>query len=888
MTERSGQPYGAFLSYNHKDAEIAAWFQSRLERFRAPRALVRGFGDGEAPSRAIGRVYRDSTDFAAGGRLDDSIRKALDVSSRLVVLCSDASAQSQYVNKEIEYFIGLGRSDAIYPVIVGGEPPSCFPPALLALGEPIAADAREQRRQTAFQKLIAGMLGVGHDDLIQRLAVAQRWKIRAAIGMAAAFALIGMVAVWFAFAAQRSAQLARTNEARALDSERVAVRERNYAKVAQLDAEAQKRIAERERDQAVLARQREVAQRERADMEKRAANEQRRIAEIQRDQANYNQIQAQLALARVNVSKGDWLGTAEVARQVLGTSFANASQRRSAEGILAEAEHNDLRLLTFHMPIPPEDTPPEGYRFNVVIEPSGRYVLLSGNSTSIIDLEANQISHRFPKLNFDGSAYFDPKGMSFVLPSYPKSRCITLFTYQVSECEGRLFKTYDDYVSTGESYSIDIGSGKKSTISAARGARQIWFNLKKTYALTQSFNGLAVLWKLDSPEAKAVMRISNTAQRGSFEAPFAFDDQDQMFAISPVAGEIIVSDLTTGATKTIVDRFQYLEALAINSRTHKVVAIDEALNVRTWRVEAKNARWARKFADKVRLAAFDPKNDVVAVVDEKNTVHAYRIASEAEISSFSFQPHIRSMGIAGNIIVLGHANGAVSFIDLKLAKVTRLDNAHADTVQAIAFSADGTRVATGGSDDRINVYDSATQKTICAIRADSGTTVLTFPDAANARLVAADAERILAWNIEKCEKVFIENGNSSTVVSQMVFDRTGQMIANDQGEIKFGLRGSRMQLIGVKLPQSAAAISLASGGMIVGRDGLLRLLDLKQHSIVAELHLLVAPILGAAISREGKEILYWDEGRVMIEEVEMPNTTGTPASSGAISVKGRE
>jgi tetratricopeptide (TPR) repeat protein len=105
----------------------------------------------------------------------------------LIVICSPTAARSRWVDQEVETFKKLGRSDAIYCLIVGGDPGTagseqdCFPPTLRILydgngqklespAEPIAADVRGDGRRVAGLKIIAGLLGVGLDDLRQREA----------------------------------------------------------------------------------------------------------------------------------------------------------------------------------------------------------------------------------------------------------------------------------------------------------------------------------------------------------------------------------------------------------------------------------------------------------------------------------------------------------------------------------------------------------------------------------------------------------------------------------------------------------------------------------------------------------------------------------------------
>ena len=119
------------------------------------------------------------------------IKNALEESSHLIVICSPNSAKSKWVNEEIKYFKQLGRSGNIFCFIIGGipnisetgrpDPQECFPDAVryeidkdgnLTSNpiEPIAADCRDERdgKKNAIIKLIAGLIGVGFDQLKQR------------------------------------------------------------------------------------------------------------------------------------------------------------------------------------------------------------------------------------------------------------------------------------------------------------------------------------------------------------------------------------------------------------------------------------------------------------------------------------------------------------------------------------------------------------------------------------------------------------------------------------------------------------------------------------------------------------------------------------------------
>ncbi len=191
-----GQPddtprYYAFLSYSHTDTPHADWLHKAIERFAVPSGLIgRVTGMGEVP-RTLAPIFRDRHELAASSDLGQTIRAALKQSRFLLVLCSPAAAQSRWVNEEILTFKKLHGDRRVLAAIVGGEPwasqiegregEECFPPALREKidrkgqstgkrAEPIAADLRAARdgREAGKLKLVAGMLGLGLDDLVRR------------------------------------------------------------------------------------------------------------------------------------------------------------------------------------------------------------------------------------------------------------------------------------------------------------------------------------------------------------------------------------------------------------------------------------------------------------------------------------------------------------------------------------------------------------------------------------------------------------------------------------------------------------------------------------------------------------------------------------------------
>lgn len=267
--------YWAFLSYSHQDnlsvrtdgsrdcVRWAEWLHKELETYRIPTEFLnRQTRTGESMPRRFFPVFQDEKELPINADLGESIRVALERSRFLIVICSPRSAVSRYVNEEVRYFKQMGRGHHILTLMVDGEPNAswgqkagappqieCFCPALrhpLGLDglediqrfdpqEPIAGDVRiklsEQIREATNAdvrhghravleqmklKLIAGLIGVGFDELVQRdkvrtleesrrqARVLRRWLIAVS-----ALALMALVAGGVAFTQKRRADAAR-------------------------------------------------------------------------------------------------------------------------------------------------------------------------------------------------------------------------------------------------------------------------------------------------------------------------------------------------------------------------------------------------------------------------------------------------------------------------------------------------------------------------------------------------------------------------------------------------------------------------------------------------------------------------------------------------------
>jgi TIR domain-containing protein len=209
--------YWAFISYSHRDAGFGRKIHRRLENYVLPARLVdQETRQGKVPRR-LAPIFRDRDELPAAHNLTAEVRAALKASRSLVVICTPTAAQSTWVAREIELFRELHPDRPILAALVKGEPEDSFPDAMRQAGadgaiiEPLAADFRTDGDGTrpALLKLVAGIVGIGLDQLVQRDAQRNLRRVMAVTVLAGITVLIMALLTAFALIARSEAEQQR-------------------------------------------------------------------------------------------------------------------------------------------------------------------------------------------------------------------------------------------------------------------------------------------------------------------------------------------------------------------------------------------------------------------------------------------------------------------------------------------------------------------------------------------------------------------------------------------------------------------------------------------------------------------------------------------------------
>ncbi len=219
--------YNAFISYRHAplDSAIAEHVQHSLERFTIPDKIKKKTG-----MKRIQRVFRDKEELPITSNLSETISAALEDADFLIVICSNSTKESQWVRREIQYFLQHHSRDHVLTVLAEGDPYEVIPEELLSEErkyldmngvehtvrvplEPLSCDYRLPRRQAdkeELPRLAAPIIGCSYDELMDRR---RAYRIRR---MLLAFTLIFAIMLAFGAYMFRSSMKIRENYQQAM------------------------------------------------------------------------------------------------------------------------------------------------------------------------------------------------------------------------------------------------------------------------------------------------------------------------------------------------------------------------------------------------------------------------------------------------------------------------------------------------------------------------------------------------------------------------------------------------------------------------------------------------------------------------------------------------
>lgn len=318
-------------------------------------------------------------------------------------------------------------------------------------------------------------------------------------------------------------------------------------------------------------------------------------------------------------------------------------------------------------------------------------------------------------------------------------------------------------------------------------------------------------WHKQSVHSVAFSPDGRTLATGSFDNTICFwnvasgrrlesldghDDSVDSVAFSPDGKTLAYGDGENAITLWNLDSGQEIKSLSGHTSSIFSVAFSpdgKSLasasmdkTVRLWDAETgRQVRLLTGHHSWVRSVVFAPDGNTLFSAGDGGEINVWNVANGQLIKSFEVGDDVYSLSLSPDEKSVAYGvnfRGTMKTLSLESGQVTRTFHAHTDACWAVAFSADGRTLASGGDDNTIKLWSVGSGQEMKALRGHTGSvwSVAFSPDG-KSLASGSDDTTIRLWDVASGREIKTLAGHAD-VVDSIVFSPDGRFLASGSGD----------------------------------------------------------------------------------------------------------
>lgn len=161
---------------------------------------------------------------------------------------------------------------------------------------------------------------------------------------------------------------------------------------------------------------------------------------------------------------------------------------------------------------------------------------------------------------------------------------------------------------------------------------------------------------------------------------------------------------------------------------------------------------------------------VVHLWDGRDGTEAMTLEQDEDVTSLCYSPN-------GETLAVGTVTGPIRMWDARSGKMLFKLDGHEGITLFLAFSSDGRRLASAGSDKTVRVWDLSTRKEVSTLRTPDIVEYISFSPEGQLLASGGDDRTIRLWDIQKGKEVAVLRGHESAL-SSFAFSTDGRRLSS--------------------------------------------------------------------------------------------------------------